>query len=259
MTTIASVVKELKKNSKNIEIILINGSYTNNQLNKYSDIDMEVLTKRKPSNEMDFRIVEINNKKRLMTIFFHKLTDIFGSLKDPEEWVWTQNYRNAKILYDPKKKFNKMKEKIRQHSITKKDFFQRYQLRTIILFEHLAKLKNAYEKKDELNLFYAARNIAFFSYMLLRPFNPVFSYRSERQKYEAFLSLKNKPKGYNENFKICFGLTTKARSMNKIYASGLKLANKTFNYLKSKKVWNQVKDKNFKSIFEEDYFSDLLS
>ncbi len=259
MPTIKSVVNELKKNPSNIEIILINGSYTCNQLGKYSDIDIEVLTKKKPLTEMDFRIVELGGKNRLMTIFFTKLTDIFDSLKSAEDWVWAQNYKTAKILYDPNKKFNQLKRKINENKITKEDFFQRYQLRTIILFEHVAKLKNAYESKDEVNVFYAAKNLALFSYRLLQPFNPVFTYKSEKQKYQAYLSLKNKPKNYNNDFKICFGLTINARSLKQIYNSGLNLANGTFNYLKSKKVWLKVKDENFKSIFEDDYFSKLLN
>ena len=259
MSTIKSVVNELKKNPSNIEIILVNGSYSSKNLGKYSDIDMEVLTKRKPLKEMDFRIVELDGKKRLMTIFFTRLTDIFDSLKSAEDWVWIQNYKNAKILYDPSKKFNKLKKKIDENKVIKEDFFKRYQLRTIILFEHLAKLKNAYESKDEVNVFYAAENLALFSYRLLQPFNPVFTYKSEKQKYQAYLSLKNKPENYNEDFKICFGLTTKARSLKQIYNSGLNLANGTLNYLKLKKVWLKVKDKNFKSIFEEDYFSKLLN
>lgn len=208
---------------------------------------------------MDFRIVEVDGEKRLMTIFFHKFSDVLESLKDPEEWVWAQNYKDVKIPYDPNKKFSELKDKIREHKITKEDFFQRYKLRTIIFFEHLAKLKNAYENNDDLNVFYAAKNIAFFSYLLLRPFNPVFQYQSEKQKYQAFLSLKNKPEDYNGHFRICFGLTTKARTLKQIYSSGVHLANGTFNYLKSKKVWNKIKDKNFRSIFEEDYFSKLLN
>ncbi len=258
MPTIKSVVKELKKNPSNIEIILINGSYSSNKLGKYSDIDMEVLTKRKSLMEMDFRIVELEGKKRLMTIFFTKLSDILDSLKKAEDWVWIQNYKNAKILYDPNKKFSQLKKKIDENKVTEEDFFQRYQLRTIILFEYLAKLKNAYESKDEVNVFYAAKNLAVFSYLLLQPFNPVLTYKSEKQKYQAYLSLKNKPENYNEDFKVCFGLTTKARSLKQIYGSGLRLANGTFSYLKSKKVWVNVKDKNFKSIFEKDYFSKLL-
>jgi len=69
---------------------------------------------------------------------------------------------------------------------------------------------------NELNLFYAAREIAEICYNLFRPFNPVWTYTSERETYAAFLSLKNKPKNYLEDFRVCYDITTEKRSLKKV-------------------------------------------
>lgn len=101
--------------------------------------------------------------------------------------------------------------------------------------------------------------IAEICYNLLRPFNPVWKYASEGETYSAFIELKNKPRYYVEDFKICYGLTTEKRSIDAIYRSALRLGRETTNFLRKNKVETKIKDKEFLQFFKSKEYTDFLS
>jgi len=127
------------------------------------------------------------------------------------------------------------------------------------LLEYVGKLKNAYSKGDELNLFYAARVIAEICYNLLRPFNPVWTYTSEREIYVAFLNLKNRPKNYVEDFRVCYGITTEKRPLDRVYKSAIRLARETVEFLRANKGEEKIKDEEFLRFFKSKEYAEFLT
>ena len=92
----------------------------------------------------------------------------------------------------------------------------------------------------------------------MKPFNPVWKYVSEKETYQALLSLQNKPRHYVEDFKICYGITVKERSIEAIYRSAMRLAQETVNFLSANKIETKVKDKEFLMFFRSREYADFL-
>lgn len=162
------------------------------------------------------------------------------------------------MLYDKNKNLKKIKNQIRKHKVKPNDFLRYVPKNSMELLEYIGKLKNAYLKKDELNIFYAARVIAEKCYRLLRPFNPVWKFTSEKETYPTFLQLKKKPKHYAQDFRVCYGLTMKKRNKDQIYKSALRLASETVEFLKENNIEKKIKDKEFLSLFNSKGYMKLL-
>lgn len=253
------IKKEILEKTKDVELIFVSGSYVFGNMQKYSDIDLMVLTRTKSERDCIFKFVKYNSGKILMSIHFDKLSKILKEIKAPEEWIWAYGfYNHAKVLYDRKQNIQKIKEKLEKHRVSSETFFKFIPNIASGLLEDIGKLKNAYINKDELNIFYAAHGIAGACYELLRPFNPVWRYTSERETYLSFIKLKNKPEHYIEDFKICYGITTKKRNIDMIYKSALRVAKETVDFLKRNKIETKVKDKDFLKFFESKEYIDFL-
>lgn len=255
MNSIYEIKDYILSKNKDVEVVLINGSFALKKMRKYSDIDMEVITKRKPKREFEFTTVMHNNKKTLVTIFYSRLKYILSSLEDPESWMTLQNYKRAKILYDKNNTINIIKDKIKETKPKKEDFFKRFEIRFLLLFEHLAKSKNAYENEDDVNLILSCRQVAFFSSICMNAFNEVKELKGENEANTYLLEFKNTPKNYNKNFKICYGLDFNHYSREKLYRSVHELVREMYYFMKKRKVW--IKVPKLEQVFEDDYFLNL--
>jgi len=226
---------------------------------KYSDIDMKVLTRTKPKREYIFRFVRRGSQKVLLTIHFYKFSQVLRKIRKPEKWIWAyMSYGRAKVLFDRNQNMEKLKAELEKHKVSSEYFFRFVPVEASYLLEYVGKLKNAYIERDELNIFYSARAIAEICYNILRPFNPVWKYTSERETYSAFTELENKPEHYVEDFKICYGLTMENRSIDVIYKSAMRLARETTNFLRKNKVETKIKDKEFLRFFKSKEYADFL-
>jgi len=253
------IKKEILEKVKDVELIFVSGSYAFGRMQRYSDIDMDVLTKTKPKKTHIFRFIEQDGRKVLLTIHFRKLSEVPKRFKDPKEWVWDyESYRHTVVLFDKNQNMAKIKEELEKHKVSSEDFFKFVPLEASYLLEYVGKLKNAYLVEDELNVLYAARTIAELCYDILKPFNPVWKYTSETETYSSFIELKNKPRHYAEDFKICYGLTMKKRSIKAIYRSAMRLARETINFLRKNKVETKIKDKEFLHFFNSREYIDFL-
>jgi len=256
MAFLDEIKLKLLKN-QDVELILINGSFALDNMSKFSDIDLEVITKNNPTQEFNFEIILFEGQKKLVTIFYSKLDNILSSLDNSEEWSILQNYQRAKVLYDKNNNIELIKNKIKSSKPSKKDLFNRLDIRFIALFEYLAKTKNAYIKNDDLNLIYSAKQVAFFAYLCLKSFNKVEEIKSEKEIIYSQLNLENKPLNYEKYFKICAGLDFNNFSKELLFQSTHELVREIYDFMKINKVW--FKDKKLKRIFEDDYFVNLMS
>jgi predicted nucleotidyltransferase len=255
MNSINDIKDNILLNNKDIEIILINGSFALNNMHKYSDIDIEVITKRKPKQELEFTTIIHEGKKRLVTIFYSQLKKILSSLEDPEQWSIFQNYKRVKVLYDKNNIIKVIKDKIRKTKPKRNNYFERFDVRFLVIFEYLAKAKSAYDIKDDINLIFGCRKVAFFSSLCLKPFNEIKEIKSEREFYPSLLELKNKPLKYDKNFKICYALDFDNYSREKLYLAVHELVNDIYYFMKEKKIWKNVPV--LKKVFKDDYFLKL--
>jgi predicted nucleotidyltransferase len=253
------IKKEILEKTKDVELIFVSGSYVFRNMQKYSDLDLMVLTRTKSDRDCIFKFVEYNSRKILISIHLDKLSNVLKEIKKPEEWLWAYEfYNHAKVLYDINQSIQKIKHQLKRYQVSSETFFIFIPNIASGFLEDIGKLKNAYINKDELNIFYAAPGIASACYELLRPFNPVWRYISEKETYLSFIKLKNKPEHYIEDFKICYGITMKERDIDMIYQSALRIAKETIAFLKRNKIETKVKDKNFLKFFESKEYIDFF-
>jgi len=253
------VKNEILAKTKDVELIFVSGSYAFGRMQKYSDIDMKVLTRSKPRREHLFRFIECENRRVLLTIHFYKFSHVLRKISKPDEWVWAHKaYGKAKVLFDKNRNMEKLKAQLEKHRVTSEYFFPSIPVEASFLLEYVGKLKNAYLEKDELNILYAARSIAEICYAILKPFNPVWKYSSERETYQAFLELKNKPNHYVEDFKMSYGLTMREKSIDSVFKSAMRLARETTNFLRKNIMKVRVKDKEFLQFFKSREYADFL-
>jgi len=251
--------KEILEKVKDVELIFVNGSYAFGKMRKYSDIDMKVLTRAKPKREHIFQFIEYEGRSVLLTIHFYTLSHVLRKIRKPEEWIWAYiSYGQAKVLFDKNQNMEKIKAELERHRVSQEYFLKSVSVEASFLLEYVGKLKNAYLEEDELNVFYAARAIAEICYNLMKPFNPVWKYSSETETYSSFIELKNKPKHYVEDFKICYGLTMEKRSIKTIYGSAMRLARETTNFLRENKIDTKMKDRDFLRFFNSKEYKDFL-
>lgn len=257
--TLEGIRKEILEKIKDVELIFVSGSYAFEKMQRYSDIDLKVLTRIKPRREHIFRFVEHEGRKVLLTIHFYKLSHVLRKIRKPEEWVWAyMSYKHAKVVFDRNQNMEKLKAELEKCKVSSEDFFKFVPVEASYLLEYVGKLKNAYLEKDELNVIYAARSVAEICYTILKPFNPVWKYTSERETYLSFLELENKPRHYVEDFKMCYGLTMKKRTMNDICKSAMRLAKETTDFLRKSKIETKIRDKEFLHFFKSRGYTDFL-
>jgi len=253
------IKKEILEKVKDVELIFVNGSYAFGKMRKYSDIDMKVLTSAKPKREHVFRFVKHEGRSVLLTMHFYTLSHVLRKIRKPEEWIWAyMSYGQAKVLFDKNQNMEKIKAELERHKVSQEYFLKSVSVEASYLIEDVGKLKNAYLERDELNVFYAARTIAEICYNLLKPFNPVWKYASETETYQSFIELKNKPKHYVEDFKICYGLTMEKRSIKAIYESAMRLARETISFLRENKIEAKMKDREFLQFFNSEEYKDFF-
>jgi hypothetical protein len=152
----------------------------------------------------------------------------------------------------------KIRAVLEEHRVLPETFLKSVPLAASYLVEYVGKLKNAYRAEDELNLFLAARTIAILCYGIFRPFNPVWKYASEREMYESYLQLQNVPTHYVEDFRVCYGLTMKSRTMDEIYKSAMRLAKETTDFLRRNKIERKIKDREFLLFFNSKEYAVFL-
>jgi len=253
------VKNEILEEIKDVELILVYGSYAFGKMLKYSDIDMVVLTRTKPRREHIFRFIKYEGRKVLLTIHFYKFSHVLKRIINPDDWVWAYlSYGHAKVLFDRDQNMEKIKEQLEKHKVTPERFFKQIPIEASFLPEYVGKLKNAYLAEDELNTLFAARSIAEICYNIVKAFNPVWRYASETETYQSFLELKNKPRHYVEDFKTCYGITMKKRSINGVYRSAMRLARETAKFLRKNKIDAKIKDKEFLQFFKSREYTDFL-
>jgi predicted nucleotidyltransferase len=256
--TLEDIKNEILKTTSDIELILVYGSYAFGKMHKYSDIDIAAFTRKTPARKSIFRFADHEKARALLTIHFKQFSKALGDFKKPEEWIWDAAYKYAKVLFDRNHNMDKLKAELDKHKVTSEDFFQYIPREASEVLEYVGKLKNAYRQKDALNVLYAARTIAEICYNILRPFNPVWLYTSESEIYPTFLSLKNKPKHYVDDFKICSGLTLKKRSTRLIFNSAMRLTRETTDFLRRNLDETRMKDKEFLKFLNSKEYTDFL-
>jgi len=253
------IKKEILEEVNDVELIFVSGSYAFRRMQKYSDIDMKVLTRTKPKREHIFRFIDYEGRRVLLTIHFYKFSHVLRKIRKPEEWVWAyMAYGRAKVLFDRNQNMEKLRAELEKHQVSSEHFFKSIPVEASFLLEYVGKLKNAYLDGDKLNAIFAARSIAEICYSMLKPFNPIWKYASERETFQAFLGLKNKPKHYVEDFKICYRLSLKERSIDDIYRSAMRLARETTDFLRRNKIETKIKEKDFLQFFKSREYNDFL-
>jgi len=153
----------------------------------------------------------------------------------------------------------KLRDELEKRRVSSEDFFKEIPVEASYLLEYVGKLKNAYSSGDELNIIFAARSIAEICYNILRPFNPVWKYTTEKETYSSFIELQNKPTHYVEDFKTCYGLITEKKSVNVIFRSAKRLARETTDFLRKNKIEQKINDKDFLQFFNSIEYRDFLS
>ena len=252
------IKNEILKTTGNVELIFVYGSYAFGKMQKYSDIDVAVFTRTGTRRKSTFRFVEHCGQKVLVTVHFKQFSKAIGQFRKPEEWVWDAAYEHAKVLYDRDQNMDRLKKELSKHRVASKDFLESVPDQACYLLEHVGKLRNAFSQDDELNLLYAARAIAEMCYSILRPFNPVWIYKSESETYLSFLGLRNKPKHYVEDFKTCYGLTLKKRPKDLLLTSGIRLATETSDFLRKHLAETGTRDKDFIEFLNSKDYRDFV-
>jgi len=256
---LVEIGEEILEETKAVELIFVSGSYALGRMQRYSDVDMWVLTRTKPKRRHIFRFVTVRGRKVLLTVPFHKLSSILEAVRKPKTWVWTYMcYGQAKVLFDKNQNMEKTKAVLEEYRVLPETFLKSVPLAASYLVEYAGKLKNAYRAKDEPSLFLAARTIAILCHGILRPFNPVWKYASERETYRSYLQLESAPTHYVKDFRVCYGLTMNSRTIDEIYKSAMRLARETTDFLRRNKIEKKIADKKFLLFFNSKEYADFL-
>jgi len=254
------ITQEILKETNDVELIFVSGSYAFGRMQRYSDIDLKVLTRTTPpKREYVSRFIKERRRNILLTIHFYTLSHLLRKIRRPEEWVWAyMSYGQAKVFFDRNQNMDKIKRELEKHKAPRRDFLKFVPLNASYLLEYVGKLKNAHLDKDELSILYVARSIAEICYNILRPFSPIWKYSSEKEIYRSFLELHNAPEHYVEDFKTCYGLTMKRRTINDTYKSAIRLAQETVDFLRKNKIEAITHDKEFWHFFNSKEYMDFL-
>lgn len=176
------------KKKKNVLGIFLAGSFARKEPHEFSDIDLYVLTKRKPKKE-------ISDPFDPLHISFLTQKELERRFQE-RDWIFSRCLiLNGKILYDPykilkklKKKVKKYPEDIRQFELKANVFHAKYQL---------SRAKYALKKGDFPSAVYflmrCGEEILFFFYVLNRMYLP-----SERKIFEERKKIKIKPKNFEK-------------------------------------------------------------
>jgi len=254
-----SIKNEILKTTRDVELIFVFGSYALGTMHKYSDIDVRVLTKTKPTRNHAFGFADYQGRKILLTLHFCTFSQVNSNFKDPKSWIWEyESIKHAKVLFDRNHNMKKLQKELDKREFSSVDFLQFVPTEASALLEYVGKMKHAYLVRDELNLLYAARTIAEICYNTLRPFNAIWKYQSESETYPSFIRLENKPKHYVEDFKICYGLTLKKRTNRMLFNSAMRLARETTSFLRKNLDETAIDDKEFLQFFNSKEYRDFL-
>jgi len=95
------ITQEILKETNDVELIFVSGSYAFGRMQRYSDIDLKVLTRTTPpKREYVSRFIKERRRNILLTIHFYTLSHLLRKIRRPEEWVWAyMSYGQAKVFF----------------------------------------------------------------------------------------------------------------------------------------------------------------
>lgn len=256
MNELEDVVKHILLANSNVDLILLTGSFATQSHTKYSDIDIVVLTREEIKTSHEYMIKNIDSKKRLITIEYVQFRALLDSLKDYKLWPFVQQYQHARVLYDENNHFETLCLCIQETKPLPESYFSDLEKNVFLVFEYLAKVKSAYEKKDVRYIIFAAKNVAYYSSLCFKPFNKIRCIASERDLYESLHSYIYEPENFTQLFCICYGLTIEKKSFDELYVASHEMVQSLFQFLKKNNVSEKIP--SLHQVFTDDYFTDVM-
>ncbi|MFH1425469.1 MAG: kanamycin nucleotidyltransferase C-terminal domain-containing protein [archaeon] len=216
-----SVKKQIfNKYGKEVLAIAVYGSLAQELDERYSDVEMYTILKKdykdKNNNFAIYKGIPVSYWLITDNEVLEKIKEIDGSW--PE---WPQNvvtYLDPLVLYDYGNIFEKYKKIV--DKIPQKIFMSEAEKTMLLLYEQICKIKNANLKKDDFNLVYESRELAWFVFMFVAFVNRKY-YTSTKTRLSESVKFGKLPKDYERLMQILLGM---GRVDNKkLYESSLEM------------------------------------
>ena len=218
------IAKELSKrileaHKENILAIGVYGSMARKEDQKYSDIDMIIITKKEGKEEGKFFL---HSGMSIEYEFVTKKEAIENIKNVNRDWPdWPQEatmYTNPLPLYDPNKTFKKFKTIV--GGLNPGEFNKAAERALLILYEETCKVKNAELIKDKVNLLTFAREAALVAQLFVALVNKKY-YSSNRNILKESQKFSKLPKDYKKLVMVASGYNRETQSQ--VYKATLKL------------------------------------
>ncbi len=221
-----ALLSELRDSEPLARAFMIFGSQAREDAGPYSDLDLGVITTGPPVQRDRIRFLRTGDGQlRQVSIYSRPFTEFVEHTHSPYGWcVVAGIFAVVKVLEDPLGLVGVLRRLVeinRPPQLTSKDGTY---IDLDMLLGYLAKLKNAYAAGNEIELFFAAQQVAQYFTALLVPLNEVRPFMSEHESRTRMLALAVAPPDYAADVKICAGWTTSARSLEVVFAAAMRLA-----------------------------------
>lgn len=226
LPALQALLSELRHGEPLARAFVIFGSHARDDAGPYSDLDLGVITTGPPCQRDRIRFLRTSDGPlRQVSIYCRPLTEFVEHTHSPYGWsVVAGIFAAVKVIEDPLGLVGVLRRLVeinRPVQLTSKDGTY---IDLDMLLGYLAKLKNAYASGNEIELFFAAQQVAQYFTAILVPLNEVRPFVSEHEFRARMLAFDVAPPDYAADLKICAGWTTSARSPEVVFAATLRLA-----------------------------------
>jgi len=245
--TLKEIVRKLLKKEKNILSIFLQGSSTKLGLENYSDVDLIILCDGKPKKNFYIELIEINNKKILVSFSFIRYDPNLNPLLLPimDLSLTLESLQNSRVLYDKKDFYKAFKNFFKKNDLRKKQE-STFHFYFNILIDGYYKTQRLYKRRDYLGLKLCARHTADKSLKLINYFNEIIL---NKNLYNNPKDLKKKPKDYDKYFYLVAGLEN-SRNIKELYLNSLSLIKNTILFI-GKQNLSKIKNEPFNNLLNQ--------
>lgn len=221
-----TLLSEIRHSEPLAHAFVIFGSQARDDAGPYSDIDLGVITVGPPCQRDRIRFLRTSDGSlRQVSVYCRPLTEFVEHTHSPYGWsVVAGIFSIVKVLEDPHDLVGILRRAVEINRPTQLISKDGMYTDLDMVLGYLAKLKNAYAAGNELELLFAAQQVAQYVTAILIPLNEARPFMSEHEFRARTLAFEVAPPDYAADLKICAGWTLSARSPEAVFNGALRLA-----------------------------------